>query len=216
MDARGAGLHRLFRIDHHGEVCILHLDHFHRRRRFGFGSSHHHRNLVAHKADHIRAGLCGTGSAQHGLVLPLQAILVDRHILRRVDGNNPRGNIRFGCVDAQDTRVWSPGKQHFHMQHAGHRKVARIRRRAGYFPPRIYAGQGFADRLNCHYDIYLLYRFTFARIGGTSSGPYSEGPRKRYKYPKKIAMNPTMTTAIPSANTELAYKLVWVCKKPRR
>jgi hypothetical protein len=92
---RGAGLHIRLRSAS--------------RRRGGlrFRLRHHCCDLVAHKADNIRPGLAAfrDGSAQHRLVLPLQAILVERHILRGVDRHH--AGRRFGLIglDPQDARM---------------------------------------------------------------------------------------------------------------
>ena len=80
----------------------------------------------------------------------MQAILVDRDIFGGVDGNYAWRSQGFVKVDVFDARMWTPGKQDFHVQHALHRQVARVRRFACHFAEGIDTGQGLTNNFCRH------------------------------------------------------------------
>ena len=54
------------------------------------GLGHDQGDLIADKANHVRARLGRSGAAQHRLIRGLQAVLVDRHVASREHGHDAR------------------------------------------------------------------------------------------------------------------------------
>ena len=124
MQLRRAGLHGLDRVRDERQVFVLDLDQPHRFRRGRLGLRDDRRDLVALEADDVRCHppsphflrsipkgrrkwgeMEGGRSAQDGLVLPLQAVFVDRHILRGEDRHYARRGRRLVSFDSFDARV---------------------------------------------------------------------------------------------------------------
>jgi hypothetical protein len=114
---------------------------------FEFRFRHHRRDLVAHKPHDVGPGLAGAGSAQDGLVLPLQPVLVDRDVPGGVDRDDPRRRFRRAGLDEEYPRMRTIREQHLHMQHTRHAEVAGVGRFACHLAARVNTGQRFSNGL---------------------------------------------------------------------
>jgi len=169
MNERRSGLHGRQRVEDRWQVFIFDVDQVTGLRGGLLGFRHKDGNLISNKTNYIRrypdpffplppfhppisalrnGGTEGGESrpAQYRLVVPLQAILIDRHIFRRENCDHARRGLGLRGVNLYYAGMRPSGEKDLHVQHAWHRKVAGILGFAGDLAGRVNAGKGLADQ----------------------------------------------------------------------
>jgi hypothetical protein len=157
MDAWRIGFHRFHWIADDRQILIFDSDQSGSRGRFHFGPGNYSGNLVANKPDNICSGFGRAGSAEHWLVLPLQTILIDRHIPGGIYGDHAWGGFGLGSINRFDSRMRAIREKDLHVQHIFHGEVTGVEGLTPDFAACIHAGERFTDgRVRNHFLAFDL------------------------------------------------------------